>query len=99
MIQILKTEDFQNSRFRGIIDEMHDMMNARKAKKNNYEHCKGRGIIEQVDIESYKHWDYPWVIINSGVKPGMRVLDSGAGRGFLAVKSTPLTYGISLQNR
>jgi len=85
MIQILKTEDFQNSHFRSIVEEMHDIMKVRKAKRNNYEHCKGKGLIEQVDIESYKHWDYPWVIINSGVKPGLRVLDSGAGRGFLQV--------------
>ncbi len=60
-------------------------MGVRKSKKNSYEHCKGRGLIEQVDIESYKHWDYPWVIINSDVKSGMRVLDAGSGRGFLQV--------------
>jgi len=85
MIRILDTEDFNDGRFRGIIDEMHDMMKVRKSKKTTFEHCKGRGFIEQVDIESYKHWDYPWVILNSGVKPGMKILDSGAGRGFLQV--------------
>ena len=58
-------------------------MRVRKAKRHSLAACKGKGWLEPAQIHAYKHWDYAWAILHSGIRAGMTGLGAGAGRGFL----------------
>jgi ubiquinone/menaquinone biosynthesis C-methylase UbiE len=75
--------DFNAPAFRLIVDDMHRLMRVPRRKRNSGERCTGRSLIEPVVLESYKHWDNPWAVLNASLGKGMRVLDCGSGRGIL----------------
>jgi 2-polyprenyl-3-methyl-5-hydroxy-6-metoxy-1,4-benzoquinol methylase len=81
--KICEPQDMQLVSFQALIDDMHNMMKVRRSKYKSFAPCKGKGILEPAQIQSYKHWDYAWAIVHSKVQKGMTVLDAGAGRGFL----------------
>jgi len=81
--QICNPCDMQLVSFQAVVNDLHRLMRVRKAKRHSLTACKGKGWLEPAQIHAYKHWDYAWAILHSGVRAGMTVLDAGAGRGFL----------------
>ncbi len=81
--QICDPHDMQLVSFQAVVNDLHRLMQVRKAKRHSLAACKGKGWLEPAQIHAYKHWDYAWAILHSGVTAGMTVLDAGAGRGFL----------------
>ncbi|ETW93339.1 MAG: hypothetical protein ETSY1_39640 [Candidatus Entotheonella factor] len=81
--QICDPCDMQLVSYQAVVNDLHRLMRVRKAKRHSLAACKGKGWLEPAQIHAYKHWDYAWAILHSGVRASMTVLDAGAGRGFL----------------
>lgn len=84
--RLIDIEDLKRLEWKEIINEMHHIMNVSRKKQRTYRHCTDRkSLIHRAEIESYKHWEYPWAILASSIEPNMSVLDCGCGRGFLQI--------------
>ncbi|MBI4656173.1 MAG: class I SAM-dependent methyltransferase [Elusimicrobia bacterium] len=84
--KLIDVNDLEKPGWRGIIDEMHELMKVPERNRKSFCHCTDRrSLIHRAEIESYKHWEYPWTIVHGSFEPGMPVLDCGCGRGFLQI--------------
>lgn len=84
--KLIDVKDLEKHAWKKIIDEMHHLMKVPARKTNSFQHCTDRkSLIHRAEIESYKHWEYPWAILYGAFEPGMKVLDCGCGRGFLQI--------------
>jgi len=80
----LTVEDLLSPEWKDIVYEMHSLMKVPQAKMDKFMHCTDRrGLVHRAEIESFKHWEYPWVIKYGQFNPGAKILDCGCGRGFL----------------
>ena len=100
---LLRIEDLQNPDFRTILDHMHSLMSVPREKYDVFEHCTDRrSYFERAEIESYKHWEYPWALLRSKPEAGMRVLDCGSGRGMFQIYLALLgcdTYSVDVRRQ
>ena len=84
MNQIMDIEDFKRPEWKSVLAEMHSLMNIKRTNLEKFPHCTDRrNLFEKAEIESFKHWEYPWMIKHSKLKSGQKILDCGCGRGFL----------------
>ena len=84
MNQIMDIEDFKRHEWKSVLAEMHSLMNIKRTNLEKFPHCTDRrNLFEKAEIESFKHWEYPWMIKHSKLKSGQKILDCGCGRGFL----------------
>ncbi|MFH1897463.1 MAG: class I SAM-dependent methyltransferase [Candidatus Desantisbacteria bacterium] len=82
--KLIDVRDLGKPEWQKVLDEMHDLMKVPKRK--TFQHCTDRrSLIHRAEIESYKHWEYPWTIFWGLIEPNMRILDCGCGRGFLQI--------------
>lgn len=82
--KLIDVEDMERPEWRNIIGEMHRLMRVSKEKQTSFLHCTDRkSLFHRAEIETYKHWEYPWAILWGSFESGMSVLDCGCGRGFL----------------
>src|SRR5687768_11083407 len=86
MNQIMDVDDFKRMEWKSVLNEMHDLMRIPRRRRGLVRHCTDRrSIFGRAEIESYKHWEYPWLLKYGEFKPGMSVLDCGCGRGFMQI--------------
>lgn len=86
----IETADMALPAFGRIVDEMHRFIRVPRRKLDNFSRCKGPNWLEPAWIGAYRHWEYPWAILNGRLARGLRVLDSGAGNGALQFYLTAL---------
>jgi len=84
--RLIDVRDLKRPEWQKIVDEMHSLMKVPENKRGTFQHCTDRrSLIHRAEIETFKHWEYPWAILWSSLEPGMSVLDCGCGRGFLQI--------------
>lgn len=92
----ITVEDLETTEWKDIVLEMHSMMKVPREKMHKFAYCTDRrGLVYRAEFESFKHWEYPWLIKHGEFKPGARILDCGCGRGilqfYLAAKGYSMT--------
>ena len=71
----INLNDFQKPEWKDIIYEMHTLMKVKKNKILEFSHCTDRkGFLHRAEIESYKHWEYPWIIKYANFKSASKIL-------------------------
>ncbi len=54
----------------------------RPYKMHKFAYCTDRkDLFHRAEFESFKHWEYPWLIKYGEFRPGSRILDCGCGDG------------------
>ncbi len=79
--KLIEISDLESLDFKIPNDDIHNFLKVNRNKKNSAERCRGNSLLEPAVFESYKHWDNPWALSNANLSKGMKVLDSGSGRG------------------
>ncbi len=75
----ISAADLRRPAFQRILDDIHAFMCLARHKRPSFKRCKGRSWLEPVWMGAYRHWEFPWAVLNAALRPGMRVLDSGSG--------------------
>ena len=89
-------EDLDTPEWKDIVLEMHTMMKVPPEKMNKFAYCTDRrSFIHRAEFESFKHWEYPWLIKHGEYKPGAKILDCGCGRGILQFYLARKGYNIT----
>lgn len=92
----ITVEDLTTPEWKDIVLEMHAMMNVGREKMHKFAYCTDRrGLIHRAEFESFKHWEYPWLIKHGEFKPGAKILDCGCGRGILQFYLAKKGYNIT----
>ncbi len=73
--------DLRSPVFQRILDDIHAFLRVPQRKRKSFKRCNGRSWLEPLWMGANRHWEYPWAILNGRLRPGLRVLDSGAGTG------------------
>ncbi|MBU2572997.1 MAG: class I SAM-dependent methyltransferase [Elusimicrobia bacterium] len=80
----ITVEDLETPEWKDIVLEMHSMMKVPREKMHKFAYCTDRrGLVYRAEFESFKHWEYPWLIKHGEFRPGAKILDCGCGRGIL----------------
>lgn len=80
----ITVDDLETPEWKNVVLEMHSMMQVPSEKMHKFAYCTDRrGIVYRAEFESFKHWEYPWLIKHGEFKSGAKILDCGCGRGIL----------------
>lgn len=80
----ITVDDLNTPEWKSVVMEMHVMMKVTAEKMHKFAYCTDRrDLFHRAEFESFKHWEYPWLIKHGEFRPGSRILDCGCGRGIL----------------